>query len=466
MRFKLANGVSLSLALTLLAGCGGGGATSPNTPNPYGNQVAHWNNVALEATRLDHTAPTDSSRTTFKEQAGPVRTARALAIAHIAMYDAVQSIARKYKTYTTIGDQTTTANKDVAAAQAAHDTLVALYPAQTAYFNGELNNDLRAVQDSTEKTEGIRIGKLAAQLILNDRQADGSANSEVGYTPSGAYLRWASDPINPGQKALGPRWGQVKPFVILSGSQFRCPTPPGSGSAAYKAACQELVDYGGDGITTPTKRTKEQTEVGDYWGYDGANKIGVPPRLYNQIARTIMEARNYKIEDYSRMLAAVNVAMADAGIACWESKYYYDYARPVTAIRANTGADLGVANFSPLGAPASNKIANNFTPNFPAYPSGHAAFGSAMFDTLGYVLGSKNVPFTFVSEELNGVTTDNTGKVRPFRPRSFRNFDEAEEENGQSRIYLGIHWSYDKTAGIDQGRQVAKYVMDHAFQPR
>ena len=107
----------------------------------------------------------------------------------------------------------------------------------------------------------------------------------------------------------------------------------------------------------------------------------------------------------------------------------------------------------------------NFTPPFPAYPSGHAGFGGALFQMLRNVYGRDDIPFTFVSDELNGVTVDNEGVVRPLLPRSFTSLSQAEEENGQSRIYLGIHWSFDKTAGIAQGRQVADYVFTHAFRP-
>jgi hypothetical protein len=179
----------------------------------------------------------------------------------------------------------------------------------------------------------------------------------------------------------------------------------------------------------------------------------------------------------ARLLALVNTAMADAGIAIWESKYYYQLWRPVTGIResdAGTGpTGLGDANpdtvcdptFSPLGAPASNLTGPNFTPPFPAYPSGHAGFGGALFETLRTFFGTDDIAFTFVSDEFNGTTKDSDGSIRPLIPRSFTSLSQAEEENGQSRIYLGIHWRFDKTEGIAQGRQVADYVFTHAFGP-
>jgi hypothetical protein len=118
-----------------------------------------------------------------------------------------------------------------------------------------------------------------------------------------------------------------------------------------------------------------------------------------------------------------------------------------------------------MGAPASNLHGPNFTPPFPAYPSGHAGFGGAVFEILRKFYGTDRIAFTFVSDEFDGVTADNTGVVRVLAPRSFSTLSEAEEENGQSRIYLGIHWSFDKTEGIAQGRRVADWVFQHALAP-
>jgi hypothetical protein len=169
--------------------------------------------------------------------------------------------------------------------------------------------------------------------------------------------------------------------------------------------------------------------------------------------------------------------MADAGMSIWESKYSYDFWRPITGIRESdlgtgpTGTGdgnpqtMGDPTFMPLGAPASNLTGPNFTPPFPAYPSGHAGFGGALFQTMRRFFGTDAIAFTFVSDEFNGTTKDHNGNLRPYMPRSFISLSQAEEENGQSRIYLGIHWSFDKTQGIAQGRRVADYVFDHAFTP-
>jgi hypothetical protein len=276
---------------------------------------------------------------------------------------------------------------------------------------------------------------------------------------------------------LGARWSEVKPFVMKSASQFRVPLPPALNSGQYGAAFDEVRELGGDGIVTPTVRTGEQTSIGIFWAYDGTPSLCAPPRLYNQVTTQIAEQMALNGVELARLLVLVNTAMADAAIAIWESKYYYDFWRPVTGIReadAGTGptekgdgnpATVGDPTYSPLGAPASNLTGPNFTPPFPAYPSGHAGFGGALFQTLRKFYGSDRLPFTFVSDEYTGVTRDNEGNVRPLKPRSFGSLSEAEEENGQSRIYLGIHWAFDKTEGIAQGRKVADYVFDRVFRP-
>jgi hypothetical protein len=248
-------------------------------------------------------------------------------------------------------------------------------------------------------------------------------------------------------------------------------------SPDYTAAYNEAKSIGGDGLNTPSTRTPEQSFIGVFWAYDGTPSLCAPPRLYNQIAVHIADQMHLDTTQLARLLALVNTAMADAGISIWESKYYYDFWRPITGIRESdpgtgpTGLGdgnpntIGDPNFTPLGAPASNLTGPNFTPPFPAYPSGHAGFGGALFQTMRRFFGTDNIAFTFTSDEFNGVTKDNAGNVRPLMPRSFATLSQAEEENGQSRIYLGIHWSFDKTQGIAQGNSVANYVFDHAFTP-
>src|SRR5439155_20653131 len=225
-------------------------------------------------------------------------------------------------------------------------------------------------------------------------------------------------------------------------------------SPEYAAAFNETKRVGGDGIVTPTQRTLEQTHIAISWAYDATPSLCAPPRLYNQVTVHIADEMGTEGIELARLLALVNVAMADAAIAIWEAKYHYDFWRPITGIRESdpgtgpTGAGddnpatIGDLTFTPLGAPASILNGPNFTPPFTAYPSGHAGFGGAIFEILRRFYGTDNIGFTFVSDEFNGVTKDHNGNVRPYMPRSFSTLSQAEEENVQSRIYLGIHWHF------------------------
>lgn len=441
-------------------------------------RLLYWNAVAIDASGLDHTPPAAGDARVFGEQLGPHRSSRAMAIVHIAMYESVNAIMGGFQPYTGYIAAPRKASVDAAIAQAAHDTLVVLYPSQAAAFDAKLAADLNNMPTKTpqQKTDGVDVGKRAAAAILALRANDGAASHAEpsignGYIAGSSAGKWTKDPIGQMPVALGAFWGiDVKPFVIKSGAQFRIAPPPSLESVAWISAYNEVKALGGDGITTATTRTPEQTQIGMFWAYDGMPSLCAPPRLYNQVANQIAEQQGiYNVLDLARLLAMVNVAMADAAIAAWESKYYYNYWRPVTGIRGVPFDDgnphtITDPTYTPLGAQASNLSGPNFTPPFPAYPSGHAAFGGALFQSLRNFFGTDDIEFTLTSDEFNGITKDNTGAVRPVVVRSYNSFSEAEEENGQSRIYLGIHWAFDKTTGIDQGRKVANYIYHRAFR--
>ena len=449
---------------------------------PQGKQSAihRWNRIAVDASGIDHSPVGNGESRVFGEQLGPARSARAMAIVHIAMFDAVNAITHRYRSYAGHFFAAPDTSMDAAIAQAAHDTLVAVFPSQKPRFHTLLEDDLRAIHDARSRARGIDLGKQAAAAILGRRSNDGSDHAEpvlgVDFIAGSGPGEWRQDPVSRSPIALGARWPEVRPFVMPAADTFRAGLPPALDSKAYTSAFKETKSVGGDGIVTPTVRTEEQTEIGIFWAYDGTPSLCAPPRLYNQIAVQIADQMHTDEADLARLLALINTAMADAAIALWDSKYHYRFWRPVTGIRESdpgtgpTGLGDGNKNtvgdpqFMPLGAPASNLSGPNFTPPFPAYPSGHAGFGGALFQSLRLIYGRDNIRFTFVSDEFNGVTRDNQGNVRPLKPRTFRSLSQAEEENGQSRMYLGIHWHFDKTSGIAQGRQVANYVFENAFQ--
>ena len=443
--------------------------------------VARWNQIAIDASGLDHTPPAPGEQRVYREELGPGRASRAMAIVHLAIFDSINAVVGGYEGYSHVEAAPGPVSVSVAISQAAHDTLAALFPAQRAGFDLLLQEDLEQPSQRKARANGMELGRRVSTALLNMRAQDGSEHTEpvlnVDHFTSNLAGHWRQDPISLVPLALGGHWGECIPFVLKSSSQFRVPPPPPMDSPAYAEAFLEVRRLGGDGIQTPTERTPEQTQIGIYWAYDGTPSLCAPPRLYNQIASQIAEQMGSDGIETARLLALINVAMADAGMAIWESKYYYDVWRPITGIRESdpgtgpTGAGdgntatLGDPNWIPLGAPASNLEGPNFTPPFPAYPSGHAGFGGAVFQTLRNFYGTDHITFTFVSDEFNGETRGNDGVARPLIPRSFTSLSQAEEENGQSRIYLGIHWQFDKNAGIAQGRQIANHVYANLYRP-
>ena len=440
--------------------------------------ILFWNDVSLEANRVSHT---DADK---KEQTGPTLSSRALAIVHLAMYDAYAGVINdppNLPPYLPGLPAPPGASADAAVAAAAHATLSKLFPRQKTFFD---QKHMEAGLAGPGLNAGHEFGLAVAQKLLDDRKADPDA-SDDGYAASMARGAHRPDPDNPGQGYHAPYYGaQSKCFAVTD--RWELLPPPQPGDADYTQALREVRSKGIapeligtvpsiSPLPLPpiTRRTVDETLIGIFWGYDGAIGLGTPPRLYNQIVRVIAAAQGSTVAENARLFALVNVAMADAGILAWDQKYCHDLWRPVVGIREHdvSMGPTGTGNnnidnnchtlWLPLGAPNTNSTAKNFTPPFPAYPSGHATFGAAAFHMTRLFYGvapGDRAPdnllngLTFVSEEFNGVNTDNKGTVRP---RHVRNFPgglwQMIEENGRSRVYLGVHWVFDSFAVTGSG---------------
>lgn len=444
-------------------------------PQSIRDRVLFWNSATLAANAIDHT-PAIPGQALTADQLGPARSSRAFAIVHLAIFDAINAVRRRYPSYSALSPAPSGASADAAVAQAAHDALAALYPSQVKALDELLRQDLARVPGSRAKWDGIETGRRAAAAILALRANDDSSRPEpimgVDYSLGTAPGVWRPDPVSNNPMAMGAYWGEVHPFVIPSAGQFRPPPPPALASAEYAQAFNEVKRLGGDGITTPTERTHKQTLIGIFWGYDGAALVGTRPRQYNQVAVAIARTRTTDALEMAHLLALVNVAIADSCMVAWHDKWHWNFWRPVTAVREGsrgsgpTGqgdgnrATRGDPTWTPLGSPATNLPGvPNFTPPFPSYPSGHAVLGSAMFQVLRQYYGTDHLPFTYVSDELNGINRDNQGRVRPRWVRRFDSLTEAEEDNAVSRLYLGVHFRFDLTNGMVLGRHVGEYVF-------
>ena len=427
--------------------------------------ILFWNAVALEANRVSHSEPDK------REQNGPVLSARALAIVHLAMYDAFAGIVggSGFPRYLNPGPNPPSGASSArdAVAGAASGTLIALFPAQAEFFNAQLN-----AFDSTNTS--FQFGRTVAKVIVSSRANDMDARS-CGYRPSFNRGRHRPDPDNPSQGFHAPFYGaQTRNFAVstrhaLAGPPFANGTNPKYLSALRDVRARGIRPDLTGTLPTPLfnrRRTGLDTLIGIYWGYDGANRLGTPPRFFNQIVRLVAVQKNNNEGQNARLFAFVNAAMGDAGILAWQQKYCHDFWRPVLGIREHDetlgprAPHLGSLTFNdgdpgwlPLGAPSTNSPGmKNFTPDFPAYPSGHATFGAAALHItrMFYGIAATNksndnlFPGILVSDEFNGGNRDNDGTVRPRHTRRFPGgLWEMIIENAVSRVLLGVHWIFD-----------------------
>lgn len=416
--------------------------------------ILYWNDVALEANRVSHTNG-------LREQTGPPLSARALAIVHLAVYDAFSGAsgnpANLPPYLAGLPPAPAGASASAAVAAAAHTTLSSLFPSQEAAFDAK-RASAPVTGTPTQVADGESYGTTVGQALLAERATDPNADS-TGHVPSSEPGHHRVDPDDPNQGFHAPIYG-ARAKCFAAQRRHGLDKPPMLTDNEYRQALKQVRAKGISpaleaSVPPGQRRTQDETHIGLFWAYDGAKGLGTPPRLYNQIIRVVAEARSNDAAANARLFAMVNAAMADAGVLAWQAKYDHDLWRPVVGVRENAGSPgskNGDGSWLPLGAPRSNEPgAKNFTPPFPAYPSGHATFGAAAFQIVRRFYGVRTDGpdqlfdgLSFVSEELNGVTTDNQGAVRPRIPRTFpEGLWGMIRENSLSRVFLGVHWVFD-----------------------
>jgi membrane-associated phospholipid phosphatase len=392
---------------------------------PAAGVVLEWNQLLLDTARANKT--------------NPLAFTRDLAIESAAVYDAVNAIDRSYTPYFADVKAARGASPEAAAAQAAHDTLAALFPAQQATFDATLAADLSGIPAGRARL-GVAVGQAVAEQILASRSTDGS-NVPKAYTPGSGPGVW--QPTPPGNLAASaPQWGDVTPFGIPGGSAFRAPAPPDLNSPAYTDAFNEVKTLGDLNSTT---RTAEQSQIAQFWY--GATGTYTAPGYWNQIAQQVAVQRGNSLVENARLFALLNLTEADAAIAVWDTKYVYNFWRPVTAIQAaDTDGNDGTAadaSWTPYLV----------TPNHPSYVSGHSGVSSGAATVLAAFFGTDAISFSLSSDSLSGVT------------RSYTSFSEAAQEASDSRVYAGIHWRFDVVGGATIGTQVGTYITSHLLLP-
>jgi hypothetical protein len=381
--------------------------------------VTDWNNAALDAIRADRTAPPIASRN--------------LAIVHVAIYDAVNGIARTHEPYLVPSAVSSSASRVAAATAAAHQTLVSLFPNHTSTFDVLHAAILAGIPNGPQKTNGITWGEFVGTQILAARANDGS--NAIVQPPGGSGLGvWIPTPpaFLP---YLLPQWGFVVPFGMSSSSQFRPPGPPSLDSQQYAADYEEVKQLG---AAVGSTRTEDQTDIALFWA-DGAG-TETPPGHWNSIAQIIAAARGTTLDQNARLFALLNIAMADAAICSWDAKYTYHFWRPVTAIA--------------FAEPQLNWMSFIVTPPFPDYTSGHSTFSAAAATVLPLFFGTEDIPFTTGSDFLPGVF------------RSFSTCLDAAEEAALSRIYGGIHFRSASEDGLQAGVSIGQWTATHYLLPK
>jgi len=410
-------------------------------PSPPANTVFEWTDLLLSVSG-------PGTLTTTPRNQGNQVASRSLAMMTAAMYDSVNAIDQTHSVY--VADARFLAHTgdslEAAAAQAAHDIAVGLYnrPAEVALFDARLAADLCAIPEGAAKDRGIAIGQYVAGQVLSWRANDGS-NVVVTYTIGDDPGDWQPTPPNFARTPVTPQWGDVAPFVLASGSQFRPGPPPLLTSADYSEAFEQVRMLGGNGTTTPSIRTPEQTEIALFWAGAGASNAAVI--IWNQIAETVATT-DLPLTESARLFALLNVTIADAFVAGFDAKYAVQHGhgfwRPVTAIRA---ADAD-GNPDTIGDPTWTPLIA--TPNHPSYVALHATQSYAAAYALASFFGTDRIRFTATWAGVE---------------RSFDKFSAAAHEAGISRILAGIHWSFDVAVGWRVGRDVGRYVAANAFLP-
>jgi hypothetical protein len=316
-----------------------------------------------------------------------------------------------------------------------------LYPAQAATFDAKLTAALATIPDGKAEDDGVALGRSVAEQILALRQNDGSGVVLPPYLGGTDPGEWRPTPPAslPG---LHPHWPGVEPFAMTSGDQFRPDEPPALDSAEYTAAFNEVKELGS---ATSATRTSDQTAIAHFW-VNGPGTASGPGHL-NLLAQIVATQRGNTLEENARLFAALNIAMADAVISCWDAKYEFSSWRPVTGIRE--AADDGNPDTTPDAAWTPLIV----TPPFPGYTSAHSMVSASAAAVLADFFGTDNVSFTLPSQN-------------PALPaRSYTSFSQAAEESAVSRMYGGIHWSFDNNVGLTAGTAVGQYVVANFLRP-
>ena len=399
-----------------LATLAGAFVAALSTTSARGDVVMDWNAKA-DAIAIEKQIPNASN-------------ARGQAMLHIAMFEAVNAIHKRYAPYKLNLGADGSLSSEAAAASAAHDVLIALYPDQKPGLDAMLVASLAGIAETEAKSKGIELGKQAAAGIIALRANDGSGMPESyrPYASPGVYV--------PTPTPIESTSSKITPFAMSTGSQFRPAQPPVLTSETWTKDLNEIREIGG---SASGKRTAEQTTMGRFWFFTG-------PQTYNPIVRQVALIKKMDLVDCARLYALTSIAGIDAFIAIFDAKYTYNLWRPVTAIRnadlTSNPATPREASWSPLGS----------TPMHPEYPCAHCIVAAAVSTVLSKVAGNEPGEVTLASPTAPGVT------------RKWARLQDYSNEVSNARIYAGFHYRFSTDVAKDMGKKIGELTVATRLQ--
>jgi hypothetical protein len=363
---------------------------------------------------------------------GPYPAQRLMAMVHVAMFDATNSIARRYLPYLVQLPAAPTTSKEAAAATAAAAILATIDAKTANEMKVAVASYLASIPDGAAKLDGIKLGQAVAARVLEARSNDGS-DAPDDYRPRTTPGVYIPTPIT-----AGSIWPGVKPFAIAKPSQFRPQPPVALTSETWAKDFNELCDYGGK---TSAKRLPQQNETARFW-------LMVGPQAYHPFARHLVTAQQMNIEDSARFMALVAVGLTDALIALFDAKYQYNFWRPITAIRNGDIDDNPATERRATWQPIDN------TPLHPEYPCAHCVLSGVVAGVVAAVLGTEDIPEVAV-----------TSPTAPGVTHRWTNLTVFAEEVANARIWAGFHYRFSTQVGTPMGRQIGEYVVKNVMQP-
>jgi hypothetical protein len=385
----------------------------------HADVVVDWNQNALEVLKAANIAGNPGSR--------------AMAMVHVAMCDAVNSVQPRYTRFVSTAPAAPNVSAEAAAASAARQILIQLVPAQKSKIDEAYAQSLNAIPDGPTKTDGIALGEQVAALILADRATD-ATNEPDTYRPITSPGVWV-----PTQPPLFPQYAHAKPWGLKNADQFRPGPPPQLTSAVYARDYNEIKELGG---SKSTKRTQQQTDAVKFW-----TQTNFGPS-WHEAARQLSARKSLSLADNARLFALLSMGIADSFITDWDAKFYYNFWRPVTAIRNGdtdgNDATERDAGWTPL----------NVTPMHPEYPSQAAIQAGTAAEVLETVFGTGTVP---------AFTATDTADAR--LQRQFTSIGQMAEEQRMVRIWGGIHFRNTVEVSDQMGRKVAAYLISNDMTP-